>query len=537
MKKITAALFLTLALTATTEATAANFKSKAVKAEITKTEIPAVTPSGVPEAALSINEAALNPENLGAQTFLEDLLVRRYSQELATFVDRGAFTLGAQLDLAELPPDADGIEQDTPSDLLLGTLDTDELLKKYGGSEGTSAFQGFLSNHKIKSVAISVGLKDDLNPTVKAEVEKWLTTRLGSEFGKAGKGSVTEIKMPKGLWAWINRFQSLAGQLVLAFAILFGAILWKLMSTKSEGKEETTAQGQTQAVAPLRGPVDEDGKPKENPKKTIETDAGVSTILGKEIDQLSRQLIALVPKLSVECENVLRTWCKAGDEGRLKVACFVEAVGMEMGKLPIPVDALADLSKVFARMPNLSVNDKRDTLRKVYWDMLMSINLGPDSLEQPFDYLGSMNIGLVNQVLIDQNPKMKALVALHMSSSARESYLKTQDNATKLELLQTTSEMSEIAMDELKSIDGMFKSKLQPQTGKGVVMLDASLNKLISGLSPIEEATLLTPLKGAAIDAYKRSTPSIAFLDSWPDDKLGICLSRAMSDTSESVLS
>ena len=487
---------------------------------------PAVTPSGVPEA-VQVGEDALNPENLGAQAFLEDLMVRRYSQELSTFVDRGAFTLGAQLDFAELGKEADPSDNETPADLMLGTLNTDELLKKYGSSDGVSGFQGFLGSHTIKTVAISVGLKDDLNPTVKAEVEKWLTTRLSSEFGKAGKGTVTEIKMPKGIWAWISRFQGFAGQLVLGFAILFGALLWGLMSPKNAESKDAPSQAVAQ---PFESRAPEKEAPKDVEQKTIEKDQGAIELAAKDIRQLTQQLLSLMPKISQECETLLRTWCQGGDEGRLKLACFVEAVGTEVGKLPIPVDALQDLSKVFSKMPGLDITEKRDSLRKAYWDALMAINLGSDSLAQPFGYLGGLNIGLVNQVLIDQNPKMKALVTLHMSPALRESYMKGQTTDAKRELLTLTSQMSEIAVEELRSFDGLFRSKLQPQTGGGFVALDSSLLKLITALTPIEEATLLSDMTGPAFDEYKRSTPSLAFLGQWPDDKLSSCLSRAMPD-------
>ena len=108
--------------------------------------------------------------------------------------------------------------------------------------------------------------------------------------------------------------------------------------------------------------------------------------------------------------------------------------------------------------------------------------------------------------------------------------MKGQTTDAKRELLTLTSQMSEIAVDELKSFDGLFKSKLQPQTGGGFVALDSSLLKLITALTPIEEATLLSDMTGPAFDEYKRSTPSLAFLGQWPDDKLSSCLSRAMPD-------
>jgi hypothetical protein len=250
----------------------------------------------------------------------------------------------------------------------------------------------------------------------------------------------------------------------------------------------------------------------------------------KEIRKFSRQITELNPKFTSYCEQVLRTWCASGEEGQLKLACFAEAVGKDMGKLPIPVDALTDLSKVFVKMPELGIKEKLGFLRKIYWDVLTVINLGPEALEIPFGYLSNMSTGMVNQVLLDENPKMKALVSLYMPSSLRESYLQSLDKEMKRTLLDAAAQMTEIPTDEFRSMDVAVKGKLKPQDNKGTIPLNMGLSKLVSALSPLEEIAILPTMTGPAFDNLKRTLPSIAFLPQWPDDKVSLLVSRAMPD-------
>lgn len=197
--------------------------------------------------------SSLSTEALGAKAFLEDLMTKRLSQELSTKVDKQSFSLGSQLDLiAVRPPIPAPIaqplskipwESEPMSDLMMGALDPEELLKSFAASSSPSdeksPIRKILEGFKIKSVMVSVGLRDDLAPEVKNEVETWLKTRIAKEFGSAGKGSVSFIKMPtkkkepvleKTLWQWLEQFQSLAGQLILGLSIFFGIVAWQLMS-------------------------------------------------------------------------------------------------------------------------------------------------------------------------------------------------------------------------------------------------------------------------------------------------------------------
>jgi flagellar motor switch protein FliG len=482
--------------------------------------------------------SALIPEALGAKAFLEDLLARRYSQGLATVVNKQTFSIGVQLDLTEVPkkpaiePDAEPL-----NDLMLGTLDPEELLKKYSAADDRNAVQGFLANYRIKTVTFSVGLSDDLAPEAKTDVEKWLSNRINSEFGKNGKGTVAFIKAPlekkappvppKTLLDLLNQFQSLAGQIVLALAIILGVLIWSLFGSpaaETNQESETTAGSATPQPVPTPMPSPANA----NSDELKEKEEAIR--LSDAIEKLTRQLNGLLPKLTSDVENIVRSWCQMGDAGRIRLACFAEAVGKEVGKLPIPIDALPDVTKVFAKMTELSLKDKRDALEKAYWDLLATLNLGAESLTQPFGYLSAFNVGMINEVLIDQNPKMKTLVSLFMPTDLRSKYLRNLSMDSKREILQSAAQLSEIEASELKSYENSLMTKLKPSGSKETVALELTINKVVGALSAIEEVSLLSGIAGDAINVFKRSTPSLAFLGEWTDEKLSILLTNAANE-------
>ncbi len=498
-------------------------------------------------AHASAQSSSMSAEALGAKAFLEDLLSRRFTQELSTKVDRQLFSIGAQLDLRQLPPQvikapepAVG-EQEPLSDLMLGTLDPEALIKKYTPVEQKAQAQGFLTNFRIKTVNVSVGLRDDLGEAFKGEVEKWLADRLKSEFGSAGKGAVTFIKMapaerpvekpPKSPLEWLSEFQQLAGQLALALAIVFGVLMWKVLTSKSFANVAKSGDGSTINVG-AGGAGGEAGAGESAERERIlkekEEEERLSAL--KDIEQVTSRLKTLIPKVANDLEAVIRSWCQMGEGGRFKLACFIEAVGQDVGRMPIPIDAIPEVTKMFNRMNEVKLPEKRDALQKVYWDLMSAMNLGAETLSQPFGYMGSLNVGVINQVLMDQNPKLKTLVSLFLPTDLRNRYVGNLSAEAKRELLENAATLSEIPAAELKSLDGSLAGKLKPQNDGDNVTLDMTLNKLVAALTPMEEATLLHGMTGAALDSFKKSVASVAFLDEWPDDKLQVLLSRVSAD-------
>jgi len=514
---------------------------------------------GKSASSSSSNSTSLSPEALGAKAFLEDLLAKRYSQELSTMIDHNSFSLGAQLELQDLPPqvpliapaplpEKNALDLDPLSDMMLGSLDPDLLLKSYVGSQASPvdhppAVQRLLSTFRIRSVTVSVGLKEDLAPQTKIEVEQWLTKRVTSEFGKSGKGSVTLISAPakkhddpgqKNYLELLDQFQGLAGQLALALAIVMGFLLWRGASggvgadAGASGSRSAEDASDFRALQDAAAEVAADNA-KANEKVRITEHEEILTAT-RDIDSLSKHLVELVPRLSTHFNDVVRNWCHMGDAGRLRLACFAEVAGRETGKLPIPIDAIQDVQRIFAKMPEVPILEKRDALQKAYWDLLSTLNLGSESLSQPFAYLDGANLNMVNRVLMGQNPKLRTVVSLYMNDEMRGRYIKGLSVKAKKEMLTSASELFEIRADELEEFDRSVLTRVDPPRGQEIVPLELSFNKVVSSLSILEKIAYLPDLKGDAIDEYKRSVPSIAFLSEWPDEKLKILFMGISAD-------
>jgi hypothetical protein len=517
-------------------------------------------PKPAPSSAAPDNQ--LLPEALGAKTFLEEMLVRRYSQELSTLVDRQQFFMGAHLELTLLPPpkeDDPNAIGDYPPDLLLGTLDPEEVLKKFAGSDSRALAEGFLKGYRIRTAKISVGLNANLAPETKGIVEKWLKERLASEFGAVGTSSVSTIsaipEKPVVKKPWQERiadFQALIGFAILSLALIFGVLAWKLLVSREakfraqqeKALSEAGAAANAAAAGASSFPPGPPAPPKEDeaggpsldgavPEDEKEEDKGKNDNpleVVAEIRSLTQRLSDLMPKLPKESDKTIRSWCMSGDEGKLKLACFAEIASGNLGKIPIPADAIGSLSKVFAQMPNLKITEKRDLLRKVYWDLLATINLGADSITQPFSYISEIDNSLLSEIMLDSNPKMKALVALYIPDDSRTQYIQSLNAETKRELYYAAFDMKDVSTKDVTTLDSSLKDKLASSgsNARDSLPVEPMLKKLIEALGPEEEISILGGMTGPSLAQVKKSYGSLAFLSSWPDDKLMLLFGAAL---------
>ena len=485
-----------------------------------------------------------SPDALGAKALLEDLLGKRYSRELGTIQRSEDFTLSARLTLTPTPAEAtpppktaDSNAHDLPLDLTLGTLDPEELIKRYADPVLQPKVTSFLNSYRISKVTMSIGLKPNLDPAVKPAIEKWLNDQLTAEFGPLGKGVVSQLTAPKveprTFEDKLNQFQDLAGKLGIALAILLGSIAWALSSKKSSSQVQSESRGGEsnasagQSVATATNATGAGGDT--NTSQTQDDSELVRAT--KEVELLTRQISEMVPLLSTERDNIVRAWAEGGEEGLRKLACFSEAAGKTVGKLSIPSDAVKALSEVFTKMPDFNVKQKSAILSKVYWDIIAAINVGTQSLSKPFGFLANLNSKALNQVLLDQNMRIKTFVSLHMPERLRTSYLKSLDSETKKALLLEAANLQEMTAPNFQAFEGQFKSLLKSDSNSGdTISFEQAFVALAKSLQPSEALAYLPGLQGPGLERYKRSTPSISFFAEWPKDKMASVLSKVMPD-------
>lgn len=479
----------------------------------------------------------LGTDVLSAKVLLEDLIVKRYAQDLSTRLDKDSFNLSSHISLG-LIAEEEVKAQEPIDDLMLGSLDPEALMKQYAGKNANEFASSILSQYRMTSVHLTVGVRVDLGEEQLAEIKTWLDQRLAKEFGPAATGEVIKTKTapPPAAAAekepdfldQLSRFQSLAGQALLALALLLGALVWGLLANKKSAADSAGGKGVEINMNGSDGARTTSSDP-----TSIKTEArkAEEDEIREEVKSLQKQIDGLVGRLGPRLGDLVNLWCRQGESGRLRLACFAEATGKTLGSMPIPVDAVADVTQMFMQMPNVNSKEKRETLQKTYWDLVAMLNLGPDALNQPFSYVGGLNVDSVNHVLMEQNPKMKTLVTLFMPSDLRGKYLKNLPIETKRELLRSAADLSEIPSEDLKAADRTLAEKIQ--SGKGtenIVRLEMTVQKIVSGLTPIEEVTLLPELQGPSVQIFKRTQPSLAFVAEWTDSAIQKLVSRTNVD-------
>lgn len=479
---------------------------------------------------------ALSSDALSAKVLLEEIIVRRFTQDLATRIPKDTFTMGAQLEVNKLEME-DIPAQEPMTDLMLGMLDPDELVRKVASeADAKETLVNFLSQYSIKQVSVSLGLiKKSIPEAKKEEIQQWLTARLKQEFGPDAKSVVNYIdELPetptvipeKSFLDQLKELQDFAGHAVIALALIIGSMFWGMLA-RARTKESVMNSKLAEAAKA------QEIKDNENKERllNIERRKNEADLLRKETAEITDRLAQLVPKTSDYFESIIRNWCNLGEAGRFRLVCFAEAVRQDLGKLPIPVDAMEDIKRVFSQMPNAQLKEKRDALEKAYWDLLAALNLGADAVAEPFSYLGDASVDTVQSILVEKNPKMRAVVALYMSDDLRTEYISSLDENSKRELLTSAAQLQSIPAQEFKTIDRQLAHQMAGNRGANEVMrLEMTLQRIIASFSPMEQIKYLREIPSENLSLYKSTTPTLAFLDEWPDDALDRLINGITTD-------
>jgi len=392
----------------------------------TKTFLATLILSTMCSYSFAQKQSDLGAEALSAKVLLEDLIVRRYTQDLSTRLNRESFTLSTHLTLEPIPM-ADIQAEEPINDLMLGTLDPESLMKQYAGKNANDYAASLLSMYRIAKLDMTVGVRDNLTDPDLDPLKKWLTERLKNEFGSVAKGEIIQTHIPvkltsgeekSNLLDYIAQFQALLGHLLLALALVIGALIWGSLRKSSKelnGKQNFEIKLQTpeipqssnQNIANVKG----------------DTSDPDNVSHQRDILKYQGKIKSLIEKLGPKVSDLIVLWCRQGDRGILRLACFAEATGQALGSMPIPIDAIKDVTRIFLQMPNVTYKEKHESIQQAYWDLVAMINLGPDALNQPFSYIAGLNVDAINEVLIEQNTKMKTLVTLFMPDDLRSRYI------------------------------------------------------------------------------------------------------------------
>lgn len=473
---------------------------------------------------------------LGTKAYLESLLVQRFSNDLATQVEKSQFELSAQIDVVKVKPNEDKKNDTyTYTDLDLGFLDPEKLLTRSQENE----LQHFLASYRIRKVLIQAGLSSDLNDEDKATVEKWLGDRVKQEFGNSGTSKVQYIRVPasktqppvvKGPMDMLKDMQDLAGQIVMALALVLAAILFGLL-----GKPKAASNSEPSASVNVNNTFEGEGAGAGGGAASLaggnmQTETIANESLKKQIEDLSQQIIEIAPKVTGELDKVVKEWCRAGETGYEQVACLAQVVGESIGKVPVPDEFRQDVTDVFSNMYKMDMDKKLDRLTRVYWDMMAVLNLGTEALHRPFSFLGSASNVMTQQVLLENSPQVQAVATYYMPLKQRRAYFGGLSSEQKMQLLSEASSLQKLKYSEIEGIEADVAPMFSDDSDEKIVVLSKTLAGLVEVMSYRDAIVMLKDLDGPVLQEFKRTQPSLAFIHEWPEEPLALFIQQSGQD-------
>ncbi len=497
-----------------------------------------------PKAQVS---TALSAETFSVQTQLEELVTRRIVQALSTRMDRDAYTVNTVVALHKIDPPQPLVEEDEqdfnsiPAALQLGVIETrtdegGELVVKGGGA-------GF----EVDRVKVLVGVKPEMPKELVESTTKWLRERVTSEFGKSAELEVSSIERlparvepapppapPETMFDQLRALQGLVGQILLAFALMGAVILWRILNSSSsqEGKGGLQASVQANLAQPegsKGSAVERESAPAGFPPAG---DWDASQEPGAE--KLKRAAQTLVEKHREGLSPVVGSWIQAGADGLAKLVCFLDAVSGTNLEIQVPQEVADQLMPVFDRIAAMPSKERQLILRQAYWDLVSYRSLGTDALVKPFSFLGQLQDKRIQQLVMDENPRLKAVVALNMPDAVRDKFIQGIDHEERKRILSESIGLTELEVDEIRSIDSSLRSKTKGEgPKKRSLSAQPMVLRLIESFGVEEELSLLRELSSsdpAKVNHLRSTYPSVAFLAEWRDQNLGQLLSAAGID-------
>lgn len=505
-------------------------------------------------------------EVISAKAALEDMLVRRYSQELSSIISHENFSIGARIDLTVNDPKKNRViqNQENFTDLDLGYLDADALFASYANFDPTRTNP--LEKYSVKNVEFKVGIWPSLGNDIKKTVTRWVENRVKEEFGNIGKTQVNFIQDPNNILevqpdlgqegdakdspegakdeagnplvndsllktkkpSWFEQLkevQSFAGSLILALAILFGVLMWRLLMGSSASKTDS------QSAINIQNKTELLEKEVEDKSLSAATPvAEFNPIFLEKIEYMSTQIKDLTPKISRDIDNLIAEWCNKGDEGLLQLASFAEISGSTLGSLNIPKEFKKKMADVFAKMHDLDDEKRCDILTKTYWDIVASLNLGTETLHRPFSFIGKSSVGTVSEVLLGNNSDIQTIVSLYMPDTMRKGYFGKLDLDKKIELLNNAAKLSTISQSGLEKIEKDIAGYFETTTNEAEVSLSLTLSKLVDSMTLIDACKALPKVEGPVIEKFKRTVPHVAFISEWKDNFIEMLIKRASNE-------
>ncbi|MCH2535318.1 MAG: hypothetical protein MK008_12820 [Bdellovibrionales bacterium] len=500
----------------------------------------------------------------------ESLITEQLDKALSTTLTTGTYEVYAEVDVVKKAPQAgrtpssnEMYEDVIPSDLTLGVIDAEPLIRMYAKKvaelEKTNSSMS-LSDYEIRSVSINLGISGDYSDSYRSEMQEWLKRWSRFNLTNEAKTTVSFIRSPdkgpdspnsqkpeESFLDKLSKMQVLLGLLALAAVLFVTAILFSIISN-ANGKRSAEAmlEGQKalakaqEAAASKKSEsgldsqqlaleAEEDSKTPENSF----SDESVSTMQNlKEIKELGQKIKYIYKDVSMHITQISNIWVESGRDGMFKLASFMDTRmdyiedERSVVNFKIPESKQEEMTEVFKEMTKLTLAERLKLTKDVYWDLMAVKTFGFESMKKPFAYLSNIESGQIKELAGNQPNDVQAMMVLNMPDQTRDEYLKTIDADSKKEILKTSLNMSEVNTQDIEMMSETVKNVVtQKTTGKKSVSTLPLSIKLIKGLNAYEEIEILRSVVSGLSDrgnSIKQSYATLAFVDEWSDKSLEV---------------
>ena len=489
------------------------------------------------------------------KTQYEKKLAERYRALAGTLLNENSFEVGAEVTLKKLPNRAPAAVEEAktfkksppsdtfiPGDLSMNLIETDRIIEDYQdeierlkhNSIAPEATPAWEKNYGLGSVTVLLGLKNTVDDKHKNEVEKWIKDRLANDYGPTGKVVVSDmfgaVSSTKDVYEKIAGLQNLIGYLIFALTLMMGMIFWKKLSSKDANEERKLKISMTPlnanlSSAPAKTETESNKDAPSAKEAQLEDEAKVRRI--RDYHKSIRRFAAIMGE---KMNTILLNWIESGPQGSMKAAIFLDLLVEEdhgtdmelLSKYRLP----REMSQVFVSalrvVRRMEIPAKLEKLEEIYIDLLAGDVLDANSIKEPFQFFNNASGKAAHDFLMNKTADTRAMVMLHMPADARQGFISSLDNRTRVELFKEVFSVdTRLSHEELLQMNDDLKTQFSGKLGSQSSMLKV-LSSVIETLNPVDEIGILSGLAVSMKDSplfveFKETYPTLSFVPEWPE--------------------
>ena len=271
-----------------------------------------------------------------------------------------------------------------------------------------------------------------------------------------------------------------------------------------------------------------------------------------EFERITGKIAFVCLELGDRLNELVRVWIDSGDDGFIKTALLIDTIVNArerimsktgaIAPIKIPIDdqlvKMSDenLSEAYSQVSNMPIQDKVETLDRIYWDLVSFKTLGIHSLRKPFDFLQSLPKENIIELLGTQKKEAQALALVYLPKETKTEILNEFPEEKRTEMLKNMLIQSQFSQKEIWDIDMSVKvASLNNTLGPidKMVNLFPKTLEVLQTLDHVSEIRILRQITNQLPDggvALKAQYITFAFIDEWKTDYIRKLAQQATGD-------